>query len=106
MKKKRIKELKRADSSSLCWYTNATSLNKKFDVFKTELAHQDYPDLRFVTETWFKETSLMHMYQYDLYKVTRDSNLGGYAERMETKKKKIGGGVAIYTKKVNILRTQ
>jgi hypothetical protein len=42
----------------------------------------------------------MHMYQYDLYKVTRDSNLRGSAERMETKKKnKRGGGVAIYTKK-------
>ncbi len=64
-------------------------MNNKFDVFKTELAHQDYPDLVFVAETWFKETSLMQMYQYDLYKVTRDSNLGGSAEGSgETKKKR------------------
>ncbi len=105
--KKRIKELKRADSSSLrCWYTNATSLNNKFDVFKTELAHQDYPDLVFVTETWFKETSLMHMYQYDLYKVTRDSNLSDSVERMETKKKRREEAEWLYIqKKINILRT-
>ncbi len=100
--KKRIKELKRADSSSLrCWYTNATFLNNKFDIFKTELAHQDYLDLVFVTETWFKETSLMHMYQYDLYKVTRDSNLSDSDERIETNKKEERRRIGyIYKKKL------
>ena len=37
-----------------CWYTNATSLNNKIDVFRAECVDTNY-SVRFVSETWFNQ---------------------------------------------------
>ena len=39
------------------WYSNVTSLNNKLELLKYELVHNKI-DIAFVSETWWKETSL------------------------------------------------
>jgi Reverse transcriptase (RNA-dependent DNA polymerase)/Endonuclease-reverse transcriptase len=67
-----------------CWYTNATSLNNKFDEFKASLAYHSHPHLLFITETWFNDESLTKLSNYSLFKRDRQG--------------KAGGGVALYVK--------
>ena len=58
-------------NSLKCWYTNATSLNNKWDQFKSEIILDSYPDLIFVTETWFNDYSLRNIDQYKLFSKDR-----------------------------------
>ncbi|CAF1149017.1 unnamed protein product [Brachionus calyciflorus] len=80
-----------------CLYFNATSLVNKMSEFKTTLCTLD-PEIVVVSETWFKEDSLMEVENYTLYKKVRNSGNGG--------------GVAIYIKnsiksiEIASLRTQ
>ena len=72
------------ESSGLsCWYTNATSLTPgKLDELRAECIDTAY-DVRFVSETWFNDQSIINIEGYDCFR--RDRN------------KKRGGGVCIYT---------
>ena len=69
-----------------CWYTNAGSLNNKWDQFKASLVFHNHPHIVFVTETWFSEASnsLMKLDKYTLFSRER--------------KDRSGGGVAIYVR--------
>ena len=67
-----------------CWYTNATSLNKeKLNELRAECLDTDY-DIRFVSETWFNDQSVVTIDGYDCFRRDR--------------KDKKGGGVCIYTR--------
>ena len=48
------------------WYTNATSLDNKMHLFELELLTED-PDIAVVTETWFRESSLVNVNGYTLF---------------------------------------
>ncbi len=65
-------------SSLNCWYTNATSLNNKFDDFTAQIdIHK--PHAIFVTETWWDETSTKNVEGYTLFFRDRDGRGGGVA---------------------------
>jgi len=67
-----------------CWYTNATSLNSgKLNDLRAECIDTDY-DIRFVTETWFNQESVVNIDGYDCFRRDRSD--------------KKGGGVCIYTR--------
>ena len=67
-----------------CFYTNATSLNfDKLSELSIYAASED-PHCIFITETWFKDTSIPQLDNYILFKHDRNGH---------------GGGVAIYTRK-------
>jgi len=66
-----------------CWYTNATSLTpEKLDELRAECIDTSY-DVRFVTETWFNDQSIINIEGYDCFRKDRSN--------------KRGGGVCIYT---------
>ena len=67
-----------------CWYTNATSLNNKMDVFRAECVDTNY-DVRFVSETWFNDQSIVNIDNYECFRRDRKSNTQG-------------GGVCIYAR--------
>ncbi|XP_065679753.1 uncharacterized protein LOC136094094 [Hydra vulgaris] len=76
-------------------YTNATSLNNKFDLFLLEIAVYN-PDIFIVTETWFKSSSAINVSGYNVfYNNPSKSN----------STKPHGGGVAIYVKSEYIAYT-
>jgi hypothetical protein len=67
-----------------CWYTNATSLNtEKLSEIRAECININY-DIRFVSETWFNDQSVV--------------NIDGYKCFRRDRKSKKGGGVCIYTR--------
>ena len=67
-----------------CYYTNATSLNAdKIAELELKACLEEY-HLIFITETWFNETSVPSLKNYDLFRRDRGSN---------------GGGVCIYVRK-------
>ena len=67
-----------------CWYTNATSLNtEKLSEIRAECINTNY-DIRFVSETWFNDQSVV--------------NIDGYKCFRRDRKSKKGGGVCIYTR--------
>ena len=66
-----------------CLYTNATSLNNKFQEFEARLSVMSRPHLVFVAETWFGPESAAGLKGYDLYRKDRPTR---------------GGGVAIYVR--------
>ena len=63
-------------SSLNCWYTNATSLNNKFDDFTAQIEIHK-PHAIFVTETWWDETSTKNVEGYTLFFRDRDGRGGG-----------------------------
>ena len=69
----------KVNASSLnCWYTNATSLNNKFDDFTAQIdIHK--PHAIYVTETWWDETSTKNVDGYTLFFSDRDGRGGGVA---------------------------
>ena len=56
-----------------CWYTNATSLENKWDQFKAELLEKNQPHLVFVTETWFSDVSLKLLDNYVIFNKDREA---------------------------------
>ena len=78
------KSVSGVSSGLSCWYTNATSLNKeKLNELRAECLDTNY-DIRFVTETWFNDQSVVAIDGYDCFRRDR--------------KDKKGGGVCIYTR--------
>ncbi|XP_065682372.1 uncharacterized protein LOC136095565 [Hydra vulgaris] len=75
-------------------YTNATSLNNKFDLFLLEISVYN-PDIFIVTETWFNSSSAINVSGYVFYNNRSKSN----------STKSHGGGVAIYVKNKYIAYT-
>jgi hypothetical protein len=71
-------------SNLKCLYTNATSLNNKFEELEIIAQSKDL-DLIFVTETWFSDSYSPLLDGYEAYTFNR--------------KNRIGGGVAIYVSK-------
>ncbi len=67
-----------------CLYTNATSLNNKWDELKSRLVAENFPHLLLITETWFAENSINNINNYTLFSKHRPL--------------KPGGGVAIYAR--------
>ena len=60
-----------------CMYLNATSLENKFDEF-TVVVDTNRPNLIGVSETWFKNVSVVNMNGYNLYRKDRcDGRRGG-----------------------------
>ena len=60
-----------------CMYLNATSLENKFDEF-TAVVDTNRPNLIGVSETWFKNVSVVNMNGYNLYRKDRcDGRRGG-----------------------------
>ncbi|XP_065650677.1 uncharacterized protein LOC136078794 [Hydra vulgaris] len=70
-----------------CLYTNATTLNSDKVIELSLLASTYTPHIMFVTETWFKEDSLVNIEKYYLHKFNRNDNISNTNN---------GGGVAIY----------
>jgi hypothetical protein len=58
------------------WYSNVTSLNNKLELLKYELVHNKI-DIAFVSETWWKETSLKNIRGYSVYHKSREDIKGG-----------------------------
>ena len=78
------KSISRVLSGLSCWYTNATSLNSdKLDELRAECLDTNY-HVRFVTETWFNDQSVVHIDGYDCFR----------RDRIDKK----GGGVCIYAR--------
>ena len=60
-----------SNTSLSCWYTNATSLNTgKLNDLRAECIDTDY-DIRFVTETWFNQESVVNIDGYDCFRRDR-----------------------------------
>lgn len=59
-----------------CWYTNATSLNNKFDEFIEEI-NTSNSQVVFVCETWWTEKSAINVPGYNLYRKDRHFSRGG-----------------------------
>ena len=77
------KPVSEGSSGLKCWYTNATSLtSEKLDELRAECVDTAY-DVRFVTETWFNDQSVINIEGYDCFRRDRSN--------------KRGGGVCIYT---------
>ena len=76
-----LKNFYKQNEEITCWYTNPTSLNNKISEFLCCIS-EDKPNLIFITETWWNETSTPFIGGYSLYR----------RDREKTK----GGGVAIY----------
>ena len=65
------------ESTLKCMYLNATSLENKFDEF-TVVVETNHPNLIGVTETWFKNVSVINLDGYNLYRKDRcDGRRGG-----------------------------
>ena len=62
-----------------CWYTNATSLNNKFDEF-TEEINASKSLVVFVCETWWTEKSATNIPGYNLYRKDHHFSRGGGLE--------------------------
>ncbi|RNA36161.1 RNA-directed DNA polymerase from mobile element jockey-like [Brachionus plicatilis] len=63
-----------------CLYTNATSLNNKWDELKARLITENYPHLLLITETWFTNNSITNLDNYTLFRKHRSySSVGGVA---------------------------
>ena len=58
------------------WYSNVTSLNNKYELFKQELI-QSKIDIAFVCETWWKDTSIKNVKGYSVYHKSRVDIKGG-----------------------------
>ncbi|XP_065654875.1 uncharacterized protein LOC136081485 [Hydra vulgaris] len=71
-----------------CRYTNATSLNNKFDLFLLDIASFKL-DIYMITETWFNENSVTYVNGYQIIHNNRSNSRSV---------KTHGGGVAIYVK--------
>ncbi|XP_065642744.1 uncharacterized protein LOC136074366 [Hydra vulgaris] len=71
-----------------CRYTNATSLNNKFDLFLLDIASFK-PDIYMITETWFNENSVTNVNGYQIIHNNRSNSRSV---------KTHGDGVAIYVK--------
>ena len=70
------KSFSRVLSGLSCWYTNATSLNSdKLDELRAECLDTNY-DVRFVTETWFNDQSVVHIDGYDCFRRDRIDKKG------------------------------
>lgn len=63
-------------SSLSVWYTNATSLNNKYDELIIEIELKN-PDLIMISETWWTETSAVNVPGYCIYKKDREKGKGG-----------------------------
>jgi hypothetical protein len=72
-----------------CWYTNAGALHSKMGDFESECINTDY-DVRFVSETWFNDQSVVNIEGYDCFRKDRKSDTHG-------------GGVCIYTRRSDSL---
>jgi hypothetical protein len=48
-----------------CFYTNATSLNNKWNDFNAKIIELDYPHIIFITETWFTPNSIFKLINYN-----------------------------------------
>ena len=70
-----------------CYYTNASSLNKKMLELQSTVDSFDY-DLVFLSETWFEEKSVTYLNNYKVFNKNRP--------KISSKVK--GGGVAIYVR--------
>ena len=79
------KSVSGVSNSLSCWYTNATSLNNpdKLSELRSECLDTNY-DIRFVSETWFNDQSVV--------------NIDGYNCFRRDRKSKKGGGVCIYAR--------
>lgn len=55
-----------------CWYTNPTSLNNKMAEF-TCCINIDKPDIIFIAETWWNDTSIPYLDGYCLFRRDRGS---------------------------------
>lgn len=78
------RNLSLSDPSLRCLYTNATSLINKWDEFNSRIITEGFPNLIMVTETWFKQNSIINIDNYTLFNKNRV--------------KQTGGGVAIYVR--------
>jgi hypothetical protein len=59
-----------------CFYTNATSLNNKFDEFIDEI-NNNHAQIVMVCETWWSEHSAMNVEGYNLFRKDRVISRGG-----------------------------
>ncbi len=59
-----------------CWYTNATSLNNKYEDLSIEVENKN-PDIIMVCETWWTDVSVTNIPGYSLFKKNRNSSKGG-----------------------------
>ena len=59
-----------------CWYSNATSLNNKFDEFIEEI-NASKSQVVFVCETWWTDKSATNVPGYNLFRKDRQFSRGG-----------------------------
>ena len=55
-----------------CFYTNATSLNNKWDEFNAKIIELNYPHIICITETWFNLNSIYELTYYIEYQRMRN----------------------------------
>jgi hypothetical protein len=58
-----------------CWYTNATSLNNKFDDLILEASYKR-PHVIMICETWWTESSVSNIKGYSLFRRDRINKIG------------------------------
>ena len=59
------------------WYSNVTSLNNKYELFKVELIQYKI-DIVYVCETWWKDTFIKNVIGYLVYHKSRVDIKGGW----------------------------
>ena len=59
-----------------CWYTNATSLNNKFDELISEVDRKK-TQIIMICETWWTDASVTNIEGYNLFKKDRELKRGG-----------------------------
>ena len=70
-----------------CFFTNAGSLGNKWSDFNSRINYHNLPHIILVCETWFNESSITNLVNYNIFSKNRNNDL-----------KKCGGGVAIYVR--------
>ncbi|CAF1074351.1 unnamed protein product, partial [Brachionus calyciflorus] len=80
---KNFQNISNSISRLKCWYTIASSLDNKMDIFVSELLIVE-PNIALISETWFRQNSITMIRGYNLFKKNRAGR---------------GGGVCIYVKK-------
>jgi len=59
-----------------CFYTNATSLNNKFDEFIEEI-HNNKAQVIMICETWWNDQSVTNIEGFNLFRKDREYSRGG-----------------------------
>ncbi len=81
-----------------CLYLNPTSIVNKWDQLNSLIIAKHYPEIIFITETWFKENSINNLNNYTLFSKNRSTSAATLDPGIVSLNLDRGGGVAIYVR--------